>query len=569
MNVSLPSRLKRLKGKDLFSSSVWKDALSTSTFYAFIASLRQKINRGVKQASRAHGFIRALRDGNRLIRCYTQNIDGLEAREGLCTDMDRGQGCRTRFSRNSMQLPRSPARCFPGGDLDGGCEVVQLHGNLEVLKCSFCRATCNWEEQGREARFLLGEAATCPSCEALAQERQDQGKRSTKIGTLRPNIVLYGEENPSADMIGKLSVYDLGLAPDLLLILGTSLQVHGLKLLVREFAKAVHAKGKGKGKVILVNLSKPSGSIWKDVIDYWVSMDCDEWVDSVRVYRPDLWHRQTELDAQRRKPRPNLMKRKRNINEKEGTAKRCCIEYSSAPSQDTFLESKREPSIPEPKDRQRDIIRRKDRKKIISTELRKNKVPKLVDKENVGAKNQNAKTCPDRRMDSEFTLTSSPTGSSTKIRAPLQTIVNESVEPLLNAPHPAKSTQVTMRPRETGTVSPYFRGKSNTGPASNEGCHQQTSLAIANAEKEFGELNQNQQLMTPPPSGRGPSSEGQPKKRRRAEDPDLLYTPVKRFKADLNIWQDEQDIGSSMTRSSMGCAQRAKDYEDPDFLRQH
>ena len=568
MNVSLPSGLKQPKGKDLFSSSIWKDALSTSTFYAFIASLRQKINLDVKQTSRAHGFIRALRDGNRLIRCYTQNIDGLEAREGLCTDLNRGPGCRTRFSRKSMQLPRSPARCFPRGALDSGCEVVQLHGNLEVLKCSFCRATCEWEEQGREVRFLRGEAPTCPSCEALAQERQDRGKRGTKKGTLRPNIVLYGEENPSADIIGKLSVHDLSLAPDVLLILGTSLQVHGLKLLVREFAKAVHAKGKGKVKVILVNLSKPLQSIWKDVIDYWVSMDCDEWVDSVRVYRPDLWHRQTELHVQKQKPRPNPMKSKGNRNKKEGTNRQCGIECSSAPSQDTLRESKREIGIPEPKDKRGEIIRRKDAKEIISIEPLKTNVPNLEDMENDGANTPKATSFPDRHLALGLEFTSSPAGSPRKIRAPLRTVINESIQPLLNTPLAKRSKQVTMISRETGTVSPYFTGKSNVVLVSNEGWHQQFNPAATKAEKGRRESNTNQQLMTPPPSGRGPSSDYQTKKRRRAEDTDLKYTPVKRFKADLNIWQDE-DIGSSLARSSTqnSMSNRLQGFRIPKMIR--
>jgi hypothetical protein len=214
-----------------------------------------------------------------------------------------------------MQLPRTPARQLTGGELDGGCEVVQLHGNLALLRCSICRATCGWEEQDREAHFQSGEAPSCPSCEVLAQDRRDRGKRGTAVGFLRPNIVLYGEDHPSADSIGKLSVHDLSLAPDLLLILGTSLQVHGLKLLVKEFAKSVHARGRGKGKVIFVNLSKPSESVWKNVIDYWVSMDCDEWVDAMRVHRPGLWHMQTQLDAQISKPQPHMTKRKTDSKE--------------------------------------------------------------------------------------------------------------------------------------------------------------------------------------------------------------------------------------------------------------
>ena len=277
---------------------MWKDPRSTATFYSFIAALRKKIRDEVKSSTPTHRFIRTLRDTNRLVRCYTQNIDGLEAREGLCTDLDRGKGNRNRFSRKSISAPKTPARQLPGGELDGGCEVVQLHGNLDLLRCNICCEKSTWEDSDREGGLLKGEPSPCPSCERSDQERRNFGRRGSKIGSLRPNVVLYGEEHPSADTIGRLSIHDLTLAPDVLLILGTSLQVHGLKLLVREFAKAVHAKTGGKGKVIFVNLSRPSGSLWKDVIDYWVSMDCDEWVNTLYRHRRDIWQTQEELKAQ-------------------------------------------------------------------------------------------------------------------------------------------------------------------------------------------------------------------------------------------------------------------------------
>ena len=92
---------------------------------------------------------------------------------------------------------------------------------------------------------------------------------------VRPNVVLYGEENPASESISALVSHDLRLGPDILIILGTSLKVHGLKSLVKEFAKAVHSKK--NGKVIFVNLSPPSESVWKDTIDYWVETECDTW----------------------------------------------------------------------------------------------------------------------------------------------------------------------------------------------------------------------------------------------------------------------------------------------------
>lgn len=285
-----------VKGKDLFDARIWKDPISTSVFYTFIASLRRQIREEIKQTTPTHRFIRTIRDSRKLVRCYTQNIDGLESRLGLCMDLERGRGDRSRFTAKSMRTPRAGLAAMPGRSTDGGCQVVPLHGDLNLLRCTLCQQTSGWEESGREASFLRGKAPECLSCALSDQQRRDRGKRGTKIGSLRPNIVLYGEEHPAADAVGSITTHDLSLAPDVLLILGTSLHVQGVKTLVKEFSKCVHARPKAKGKVILVNLSKPSESIWKDSIDYWVSMDCDAWVGALRRHRPDIWQLQAELE---------------------------------------------------------------------------------------------------------------------------------------------------------------------------------------------------------------------------------------------------------------------------------
>ena len=254
------------------------------------------IRNEVKQTTTTHKFIRVLRDRRKLIRCYTQNIDGLEARENLCLEMERGKGNRSRFTKKAAALERTLVNMRPGSTLDGGCEVVQLHGDLIVLKCTICQKAFDWDEDGREAMCLHGKAPNCPNCMNQDQDRRDRGKRGSPIGTLRPNVVLYGEEHPSADLLSSIATHDMSLKPEVLLILGTSLKVHGLKALVKEFAKSVHASKMGKGKVIFVNFTKPPHSVWDEFVDYWVCMDCDEWVRDVRVRRPDLWQKQAELD---------------------------------------------------------------------------------------------------------------------------------------------------------------------------------------------------------------------------------------------------------------------------------
>lgn len=113
---------------------------------------------------------------------------------------------------------------------------------------------------------------------------------------------------------------DLSRKPDLLIIMGTSLKVHGFKKLVKEFARAVHdaapaavntampgktpnAKAAAKnyaGKVIFVNKTAP-GAEWDGIIDYWVQGESDQWVEKVtedwKKAIPGDWETQKTLDA--------------------------------------------------------------------------------------------------------------------------------------------------------------------------------------------------------------------------------------------------------------------------------
>jgi len=252
----------------------------------FISSLRQKVQ-DVASTTHSHKFLRILRDGGRLVRNYSQNIDLLEEREGLCTDLSQGTGSKARFSRRPG-----------GGSGSGGCESVSLHGTLESLRCSICNAKASWDEEDRITTTLAGSAPDCPTCQTYSEKRTGNGRRGLAIGRLRPDIVLYGEEHPNANLIAPLVTHDLALGPDVLLIMGTSLRVHGLKIMVREFAKAVHSRG---GKVVFVNQTKPSESTWGDVIDYWVSWDCDQWVLDLKDRREDLWLPPGPATEERRK----------------------------------------------------------------------------------------------------------------------------------------------------------------------------------------------------------------------------------------------------------------------------
>lgn len=358
--------LPNMKGKDLFDASIWADPVRTQVFYTFITSLRQRVKD--VEPTRSHRFISHLKDRGKLVRCYTQNIDQIEEKVGLSTTLEDGPGSRGRFSRrstaNNSQLSKmveeasgdakseneqgssepgsggpqpasqsdsgrsntpvvdegdqsasqpqqqkaaKPAK--PEPSRSSGVECVFLHGSLDQLRCFLCGRGTFWSDN-RERETLSGQQPECPHCVGAAVAREERGKRALGVGKLRPDIVLYGEEHPSAHLISPIVTHDLGLCPDMLLILGTSLRVHGLKVLVREFAKAIHNRG---GQVVFVNFTKPPESSWGEVIDYWVQWDCDAWVDDLQGRIPKLWQdpqqvkqptKRKSIEAKEEKPRP-------------------------------------------------------------------------------------------------------------------------------------------------------------------------------------------------------------------------------------------------------------------------
>jgi NAD-dependent SIR2 family protein deacetylase len=305
----------KLRGQDLFDSRLFQDAKSTVVFHRFIAALRQKIHDEVQETSASHKFIRTLRDGGRLMRCYTQNIDGLEAREGLSTDLRRGKGNKRRFMKKHYEAPLPSVTT--GTDFDPGCEVVQLHGDLDTLRCTVCATQFTWTDNETEI-FEEGCAPRCVKCSSKSDARQANGKRGLAVGSLRPNIVLYGEDHPSNAILNPFPAYDASCQPEVLIIMGTSLKVYGLQKIVREFAKAIHSLKNGKGKVIFINRTRPAESTWDNTIDYFVSADCDEWVADLKQRRSDIWLRQGEIDLKVTKP---LAKRKRKSDVSEEDAR--------------------------------------------------------------------------------------------------------------------------------------------------------------------------------------------------------------------------------------------------------
>jgi NAD-dependent histone deacetylase SIR2 len=85
------------------------------------------------------------------VRCYTQNIDGIETKEGLIIGGREGQVC-------------------------------QLHGDVHTLRCDYCNTIHNYTAEWM-AMLLDGEAPDCPDCAAKC-ESLSNANHSIQTGSL-------------------------------------------------------------------------------------------------------------------------------------------------------------------------------------------------------------------------------------------------------------------------------------------------------------------------------------------------------------------------------------------------
>ncbi|CAE6462200.1 unnamed protein product [Rhizoctonia solani] len=277
-----------MKGRDLFDAALFRDPGSAAVFYTFMAELKTQIDSA--HPAPVHDFLAMLDDKGKLLRSYTQNIDGLEERAGLGT----------------QDLNTTSAT----GSAGQRAKNVQLHGDIHRVRCTLCSASypCS---QDHIASFREGVPPDCPECIARSDARTARAARALKCGTLRPAIVLYDEPHPLGDHIGAVQTNDLGKKPDLLIVMGTSLKVHGLRLLVKSFAKAVHSSRPSPStnsttsypylyNVLFVNRTPPPPGEWTSIIDYHIQGDTDTWVTHVlgewKRSRPGDWEVQMRLE---------------------------------------------------------------------------------------------------------------------------------------------------------------------------------------------------------------------------------------------------------------------------------
>jgi NAD+-dependent protein deacetylase SIR2 len=135
-----------LKGRDLFDASLFRDTTSTAVFYTFISQLKQFVDRA--SPSPTHRFLKTLDAKRKLLRSYTQNIDGLEEQVGL-------------FGSSSEQARAD--KKGKGRLRSKDIRNVQLHGDIHRVRCTFCSADFPCTSEHLTA-FDAGTPPDCPEC---------------------------------------------------------------------------------------------------------------------------------------------------------------------------------------------------------------------------------------------------------------------------------------------------------------------------------------------------------------------------------------------------------------------
>lgn len=235
-------------GKDLFDASVYKDDTSTSSFHSMVSSM----SRLTKDADPTafHHMLATIANEDRLLRLYSQNVDGIDTALGPL------------------------ATCVPLQKSTGGKwpRTIQLHGGLDHMVCSKCG-----ELSPLDADLFSG--PTPPACETCVRTNSVRtefaGKRSHGIGRLRPRMVLYNEHNPDDEAIGSVTREDLRKRPDAVIVVGTTLKVPGVRRIVREMCGVV--RDRRDGVAIWINNDLPPVSKeLEDCFDILVQGSCDE-----------------------------------------------------------------------------------------------------------------------------------------------------------------------------------------------------------------------------------------------------------------------------------------------------
>lgn len=214
-----------------------------------------------------HHMLATLAQQDRLLRLYSQNVDGID----------------TSLPPLATKVPLAKNR-----DTGKWPKTIQLHGGLDRMVCSKCHEVNEFNPD----LFFGPVPPICNECEKLDHLRTEIAKkRSHGVGMLRPRMVLYNEHNPDDEAIGSVTREDLRKRPDAVIVVGTTLKVPGVKRIVREMCATVRNRKDGVA-IWINNDPEPSGKEFDDCWDIVVRAKCD---DVARLAALGQWDQQSDF----------------------------------------------------------------------------------------------------------------------------------------------------------------------------------------------------------------------------------------------------------------------------------
>ncbi|KAB5587811.1 hypothetical protein CTheo_8746 [Ceratobasidium theobromae] len=238
-----------LSGAELFDARTLLQPQKLLACGRAIGAFRTKIR--AAQPTHCHRYITKLHETGRLLRCYTQNIDGLQTR----------------------------------GRSDMWKVVLELHGNIEQLSCNRCGQVSEDNPQDLDQRLIEDGFVQCRKCDKRGETKGPNCKwdlRRLPPGLLLPQI-LHNEASWELECDGKDidQLEQVDGDADVFLVIGTSIKTDGAAKLVRSLAKKVHSSG---GVVVYVNRDKLSDGKWAEYFDLQLQTEIDVWAMDMARY---------------------------------------------------------------------------------------------------------------------------------------------------------------------------------------------------------------------------------------------------------------------------------------------
>ncbi|TBU20021.1 Sir2-like telomeric silencing protein [Hamiltosporidium tvaerminnensis] len=233
----------KVQGSDLFTYRYSIQPETRPKYLKFIYKLKELTDES--KPTETHNFFVKYKNFSKKMHIYTQNIDGLEEKAGLI------------FSKESKNT-----------------EIIYLHGNMKFLKCSYCGYQIPFTKT-ENLKFKISEEIECINCLEREKKRKENHQRSTPIGVMNTTIIHYYQSHPESSFISEMVSKDTDL--NLFIVMGTSLQIYGIKKIVKYFG---FSNRNNKGVSIYVNKEEPR-SEFKDVFDFQWKGDCDEFCKEI------------------------------------------------------------------------------------------------------------------------------------------------------------------------------------------------------------------------------------------------------------------------------------------------